>query len=308
MTTYKKEFSDGYELRVDSSFLEERKYLLANFPNPGDDLLDFIWLKKGKEKASILFSINSDQIAKSLPLAPFGGFFISDKLSSESLEEFLNHVEFYLKEKGIKKIELTQAPKPYEINHDLIAYLLFKNKFEQEQVLSHQFFIGKKKIKKFLKKENSRYQSRAKDAGVIVSNCSINNFNFLQDIRAWNQQRGYHVNLDENRIIQQVSEYPDRYFLISLMQGEVAIGHSLAVKLFPETIYYFLSAINPRVQVKYGGELMLYNLFKLASEEKVEIIDLGSSDLEVSPNHDLIFFKSRFSNDISNKITWVKNL
>jgi hypothetical protein len=175
-------------------------------------------------------------------------------------------------------------------------------------VLSHQFFLGNKKIKKLVQKEAAKFQKRAKDYRLKISHSSISNFGFFKEMRTWNAQRGYEVKIDENRIVQQVSAYPERYFLITISQNEIAIGYSLAVKLSSDSLYYFLSAINPKTSLKNGGELILIELFQLAVAQKVDFIDLGSSDLEEGANHSLMFFKSRFANDISNKITWIKKI
>ncbi|WP_296705563.1 hypothetical protein [Algoriphagus sp.] len=309
MTTIKKEISKGFELLVSPSSSSQKDYLLSNFSIPGDlQLLDFHLVKNSKKKAIITFSISKDQKAKSIPLAPFGGFYILEKIQSDSLEIFINEITAYLLEIGINKIEITIAPKPYEGYYDLINYLLFKNGFSPKNLLCHQFFLGRKKIKKWVNLEQSKFQSKTQKQGIKIISDSINNFNFLNDIRQWNMERGYQMNFDENRIILQVSEYPERYFLISVLDLKNPIAHCLAVKLFPDTLYYFLSAINPKSHLKNGGDILLYQLFKLANEEKVRLIDLGSSDLGNDVNHPLMFFKSRFANDFSNKITWAKNL
>ena len=309
MTTILKQIGENFELQVVSSDFEEKDFLLSNFSCEGEESrLDFYLLKKGKKKAEISFSVSKESVATSLPMAPFGGFFISDKLHSDVLSDFLNAIVAHLGDLKIKEAVIIQAPKPYEEYQDLMGYLLFKSHFEPKEVLSHQFFLGRKKIKKFLQQEQGKFQQRLKDAGVSIETSTIGNFYFLQHIKSWNQQRGYTVNHDENRIIQQVSEYPDRYFLINLIKDEMPVGHCLGVKLTSDSLYYFLSAINPKMTIKYGGELMLYQLFKVAVEQKVDFIDLGSSDLGSEPNHSLLFFKSRFSNDISNKITWAKSL
>lgn len=292
-----------------STLKEDKEYFLSNFQSESfQDQLDFIWDKNQKAKASITFAISKSGEAVSLPQAPFGGFWIHDSLSSSSLEAFILAVIEEMSHRGIQSICLTQSPKPYEPQFDLINYLLFKNGFEQTKVLSHHFFLGKKKIKKLVQKESTKLQKKSRNSGLNISHSPISNFGFLKDIRLWNTQKGYEVAIDENRIIQQVSEYPDRYFLITMSKNEEAIGYSLGVKLTSDSIYYFLSAINPKISVKNGGELILYELFLLAVEEKVDFIDLGSSDLAEGANHSLMFFKSRFSNDICNKITWVKKI
>jgi hypothetical protein len=56
-----------------------------------------------------------------------------------------------------------------------------------------------------------------------------------------------------------------------------------------------------------GGDFLLLELFLLAKDQKVDFIDLGSSDVGECPNYNLMFFKSRFSNEISSKMTWYKD-
>jgi hypothetical protein len=133
---------------------------------------------------------------------------------------------------------------------------------------------------------------------------AIQNFGFLDEIRSWNKSKGYQMIFDDNRLINQVSENPDRYFLVTLLKDELAIAHTLSVRLLPDSLFYFLSAVNPKSNVKNIGELLLHCLFQLAVEQKVDFIDLGSSDTDSGPNHKLMFFKSRFSNEICNKTKW----
>ena len=190
--------------------------------------------------------------------------------SSASLEAFMMAVIEELEGRGIKSITITQAPKPYQPYADLISYLLFRSGFVQEKVVSHQFFIGRKKLKKLAQKEFSKLQAKSKNSDLQVSHSSISNFGFLKEIKSWSTQKGYGIAVDEKRIVQQVSEYPHRYFLITLSKNAEPIGYSLGVKLTSNSLYYFLSAINPKITVKNGGELIINELFQLAVEQKVD--------------------------------------
>ncbi|WP_254423490.1 hypothetical protein [Algoriphagus sp. A40] len=308
LEAYKKEITDSHELHVVSSKEESHGYFLRNCCTVGFiDQLDFRWSKRGKIKASITFAISADSEAVSLPQSPFGGVYLEESLSSVGLEAFIQAFLEELKHRGIKTVRIIQPPKPYESNFDLINYLLFKAGFKQDSVLSHHFFLGKKKIKKLVKKGQSKYQSKARDLGIRFHIGSIQNFGFLQEIRIWNQSKGYESNFDDKRLISQVSEFPERYFLISLKKDGNPIAHTLGVKLFPDSFYYYLSAIHPKSTLKNAGEMCLFQLFQLAAEQNANFIDLGSSDTASGANHSLMFFKSRFSNDICNKISWVLN-
>lgn len=309
MEAHAKETTEGYELIVVSSFGEKSPYFLRNCTTAGfTEQLDFRWVKKEKTKASITFAIAKGTEAISLPQSPFGGIWIEDGLSSSALDGFIQAVLENLTHRGIPLVRIIQPPRPYEQNLDLINYLLYKAGFHQESVVSHQFFVGKKKIKKLAQKENQKYLNKAKDLGLKIQVGSIQNFGFLQEIKTWNQSRGYAILFDDSRLISQVSDFPERYFLISILKDGKAQAHTLGVKLVPDGIYYYLTATKPKSPIKNLGEMGLFHLFTLAADQKLNFIDLGSSDSDAGANHSLIFFKSRFSNDISNKVTWTLKL
>jgi hypothetical protein len=309
LEVYNKETAELHELMVVSSLEERNAYFLRNCHTIGyPDQLDFRWVKKGKTKASLTLAISKNREATSLPQSPFGGIWIEENLSSAALESFIRAVLEDLSHRAVSFVKIIQPPKPYESNLDLINYLLFKLGFGQESVLSHQFFIGKKKIKKLVHRESPKYTSKCKELGLKVQSGPIQSFGFLQDIKTWNQARGYDILFDDSRLISQVSDFPERYFLISLLKEGKAVAHTLGVKLLPDSIYYFLSAAQPGGTIKNLGEMCLFQLFQLASDQKLNFIDLGSSDSDSGANHSLIFFKSRFSNDISNKVTWTLKL
>lgn len=283
-----------------------KDYFLATIPPRGCASFDVALQKKGKNNILITLVITSDQAAVSIPNAPFGGFWSEKSLNAQSFEVFLNSIEQELTGRGIQSLTITQAPKAYESQSDLINYLLFKSGWELKSMVSHQFFCGRKKIKKFLEKESPKLVAKLKAGKLTSSHSQISNFEFLNKIKLWYNQKGFKFNVNEDLLVHQVSSFPDRYFLIKLELKEQTVGYALAVKLTTNSIYYFLSAIDPYIKIASGGDFLLHELFLLAKEEKVDFIDLGSSDLKENANYSLIFFKSRFSNEISNKMTWHK--
>lgn len=305
MEAYKKEIIDSYELQVISSTEESSAYFLRSCNTVGfSEQLDFRWVKKGKVKASVTFAFSENSEAISLPQSPFGGIFIDESLTSLALEAFIIAFLCDLKLRRIGSVRIIQPPKPYESNSDLINFLLLKAGFVQDSLVSHQFFIGKKKIKKFVKKEQAKFQAKAREYGLKFQIGPIQNFGFLQEIRTWNLAKGHETLFDDKILISRVSDFPERYFLISLFKDGNTIAHTLCVKLLPDSFYYYLSAIHPKSNLKNIGEMCLFQLFQLASDQNAEFLDLGTSDSENGPNHSLVFFKSRFSNDISNKVSW----
>jgi hypothetical protein len=283
-----------------------KDYFLANIPVSGLQYLHFEDQKKGKVKIWITVAITPDHYAVSLPNSPFGGFWCEKGLNSTALEKFIGLVTEYLKARGVKSLTIVQPPKNYEPYSDLVNYLLFKLGWNLKNILSHQFYSGSKKIEKYLLAEGPKIRKKLKASGLTTSHHPISNFDFLKKIKAWNSQKGYESSINEDYLILQVSSYPERYFLLKLEKGDQVLGFVLAVLLTSNSIYYFLSGLDSSKESKGGGDFLLFEFFLLAKEQKVDFIDLGSSDLGDHANHNLMFFKARFSNDISNKLSWSK--
>ena len=291
---------------IESSNKGNPYFLMDLDAEPDAKQLTFRLVKKEKEKAVIKAVIQPDGVAASLPNLPFGGIWIPGQIHSDELQFFVKEILKELQRRKCAAVKLIQPPKPYEKYSELIGNVLFKEGFLPESIQSHQFFMGKKKLKSEVKAFSDKNKKSLQSLAISVKKGPVSNLNFLNDIRNWNSEKGFLTLFDEKRLIHQVSEFPERYFQISLFRDSQAIAHSLAVKLLPDSFYYYLSAIRPNSHISNGGDLLLQSLFQLAAEQKTEFIDLGSSEVESDLNSSLMFFKARFSNDVSNKVTWTR--
>lgn len=284
-------------------------YFLRSFaPLPGQNLIDFQFYKKEKKVLSCTFSYEGDR-AESLPMAPFGGIWSHREIDQpEVLRSFLEHIISYLQHCQIRLIRVIQPPPVYEPYSELVNNLLFKNGFSIQAIQSHQVLKGKKNIRNLLKSQSPKWEEKLKEKQLNLSFSVINYFGFLKDIQLWNNQKGYGQNWTEERLIQQVSLFPDRYFKITVSHKEISQAHAVGVKLTDQVLYYFLSANKPESPFKNLGEFLLFGLIKLGKEEKVDAIDLGSSEVDGEINSNLMYFKSRFSNEIGNKFIWERKL
>lgn len=295
------------EFQVIESVTSGNPYFLMDLDfGPVTKQLTFRLVKKEKEKAVMKVVIQPDGEAISLPGLPFGGIWIPGQIQSEELQFFVLQTIKELQCRNCTALKIIQPPKPYEKYSDLIGNILFKKGFSPEIVQSHQFYLGKKKLKSEVKSFSDKNRKSLHSLNLTVKKGPVLNFNFLDEIRNWNSEKGYSTLFDEKKLIYQVAEFPERYFQISLFRENEAVAHCLAVKLVTNSFYYYLSAIRPNSHIPNGGDLVLQSLFQLAAEQKTEFIDLGSSEVESAINSSLMFFKARFSNDVSNKVTWTR--
>ncbi|MCH7400637.1 hypothetical protein ACFOUP_11750 [Belliella kenyensis] len=302
-------WNDSHSFLIKETEGEQHDYFLQAFDASDTKLLlEASIIKKGNCLALITFSINEAKEASSLPQSPFGGLWSMGKIESESLLGFIEFVTSSLRNLGISKISIIQAPSSYEKCSALFTYLLFKSNFQLEKVLSHQLMKSKKLIKKWVESHYPKLNKKAKENAYNVKMGNIQSFSFLDEIASWKEDRGHMPHKDLDRLILQVSNFPERYFVITIIHEGKSVAHALAVKLTQDVLYYFYSAINPKNQLNLTGKLLIANLIKLAYEQKVSLLDFGSSEVNELINHKLMFFKSNYAEAYENRETWVKVL
>jgi hypothetical protein len=261
-------------------------------------------LLKDKKLKIILFVAIKEKTAISIPSAPFGGFWIDKKISSEYFEYFVDLVLKELRSMDLSFFKLVQPPSPYQECTESINYVLFRLGFGLEEILMHQFISDKKFIKNILTEKQGKSQRKLKKLGWEIQIGQIKNLGFLQDIHQWRELRNHEFNVREDSLIQQISAYPDRHYIISIFSDKEAFAHVLCVKLTSNSLYYYLPAINPVGQHAFSGEALMFGVIKLAENLGVDFIDLGTSDLTSGINHNLLRFKGKFTNLEANKLTW----
>ncbi len=305
MTVFNQHSEDQFSFSLQEVKENQHDYFLQSFrPATAHQYLVGKIFKKDQQKGVLFISLDTDGVATSHPQSPFGGLWLDESIPSTVLVDFIQFLKKSIKSLGVSKITLTQAPAAYGSQTALFEYLLFKEGFKLSKILNHQILHGKKKIKKRFESLFSKHHKKAKENRFNVTVGNIQSFTFLHEIATWKINRGHLQEMDEGRLIQQVSTFPERYFVISILHEGIAVAHALAVKLTSNSLYYFYSAINPKNQLRLTGQLMMTYLLKLAVEQKVELLDLGSSEVEDQPNHTLIYFKHKYAESWCNKHTW----
>lgn len=277
-------------------------------PSWSECVLDFCLFKQETYEAVATLALDGSGKAMSMPEATVGGIWSNRTLEVEVMKFFLESILEELKARGITSVDITVAPKPYQGMTDLISYLLFFLEFRQREFSVHYFFLGKKKIKSAFRDKELWLRKKLKKERLSVEKSGIHNFGFLEDLNRWVPESAEENRLDLGPLIEWVAEFPERFYLCSLTKHGEAVGHCLSIRLTSDCLYLLWAAIDPKNSLKYGEEILLLQLLQLAVDLKVSVIDFGVVDFTSASNHRLKLFKSKFSNDISGKVTWTREL
>jgi hypothetical protein len=279
-------------------------YFLTGFaPQP---LYKASLFKKGILRVYCYFHKTVEGKVISLPEVPFGGIWIIDHVNFELLQEWVAFILIEVSRLNCHSVTFIQPPAAYEPFADAIQYLFFKMGFILENTLNYQILAGKNAIQQY--NDFSFGKKMATNPEVRVLTKPLTESKPLENIQHWNQCKGYRPTLSLDRLMIQMAKFPSRYHLISILQEEKAVAHTVAVQLTSSSLFYAYSGFDSQASLKNLGACMLEQLIVLGKDLQVDFIDLGSSDLGHRVNHSLVFFKSKFANSYQNKTVWTKQL
>lgn len=283
--------------------LQEDYFLTGFAPRP---LFKASLFKKGVLRAYCYLHLSQEARAISLPQLPFGGIWILKQVNFELLEEWVAFIQLEVSRLNCQSLTFIQPPTAYEPFSDGIQYLLSKMGFTLDSLLNHQLLLGKEAMQQ----ANCHFFSNKimTDPQISIRTEQFEGLEPLERILRWNQLKGYSPTLSLERLSTQISQFPQRYYLISIHHQGKAVAHSVALQLTARSLFYAYSGFEPQAKIKNLGACMLEQLITLGLDLNVDFLDLGSSDLGTQANHSLIFFKSKFANAYQNKTAWTKQL
>jgi hypothetical protein len=242
--------------------------------------------------------------------APFGSFQFSDSIKPKILYGFIAFVVERLKEKGVLSLELknpTDAFNPH--NSPLLNSFLLNQGFsivrsEVQSVLKtdHDFSSG-------LNAWEKRRLRQSEQAGLTFRRLDSGHMKEVyQFIVACRTERDYVLSIDWDTLKKTVDTFPDRFVLFGVLNNDEFAAASISINVGNKILSNFHSA-HPRKFDKLSPVVMLLNgIFSYCRKNGFQILDLGTSALEDTPNFKLLDFKLGLGAHPSTKLTFKKFL
>lgn len=262
------------------SIFYEPKYLeIQNHPK----LLTF-----NSEHFLSAFNIQGDT-AFSLPQGLFGSVVKKDrKVSFDDFESYWLEVRSQLKERKVKRVELTHPSEIYQgyIQEAWLQEVGFSVMYED---INHHIVMREYQMHEMEK----RKLRKIADADYRFAPASRNSFGAIYDFLArCRAERGLLLSVNKFRLGRLLMTFPDRYDLFAGYKGDQMACATITLKSAPNVAYYFL----PGTLEAYKKDSPMVALLHVIVDQfkgSHKYLDLGISSVKGIPQEGLIAFKER---------------
>lgn len=249
--------------------------------------------------------------AQSIIQSPFGGVECGKSIDNKTIFSFIEFVSKTLKERGVKKIVVINAPEAYDTEkQSLIETFLLNTGFS---VLTAE--VGavipvsatpfsdilhprkKKKLKQTLQ-HNLEFK--------ILDKHSVESiYRFIESHR---DEKKYVLSISSDHLRTSVERLPDAYRFFGVFHEGKLVAASIAVLVSPTILYHFISDHVRKIEEARPALLLMNGIYHYCFEHGITLLDLGTSAKDSQPNFKLIKFKTELGASITHKFTFAKDL
>jgi hypothetical protein len=274
------------------------------------DTVHYLIFRDSKIRLGLIAGQRGNNVFSSFS-APFGGFlFLNEKISVKEIDEAIQVLDHYLKEKKISTVKLVLPPLCYNITFiSKLISSLSRNGYKNSYIDLNFIFYTKLFDEKY--KENILYRNSRKNLNIALKQ----NFEFqktddielVYNVIAKNREtRGFPLRMTFEQVKKTINIIQSDGFVVKYNQDYIAAA----------LVYYVATNI---VQVIYWGDIpqfsamktmnfLSYKVFEYYKNTGVEIIDIGPSTENGIPNYGLCDFKESIGCSVEPKFIFEKKI
>lgn len=127
-------------------------------------------------------------------------------------------------------------------------------------------------------------------------------------LEACRKEKGYVLSMSFVEIEKLATVFPERIILTAVLDKNQIVAANISIRVFEHVLYNFYhdhaSAYDPVSPIVLLNE----GLYQLCQQEKIQFLDLGTSNIEGELNESLLNFKINLGAKPSRKLTFTKKL
>jgi hypothetical protein len=277
------------------------------------DEVHYLLFRNGKYRLGIIGGIK-ENIFNSPYSAPFGGFsYISDNIRLQYLEEAIDILGVWVKEKGWSAIKTTLPPPIYE--GSFIAKqvnCLWRKGFNINGVdLNFSFNLD---VLNENYSDNIWYNARknlriSMSSGLQFRLCSRQDEKqqAYEIISSNRESRGYPLRMSWDQVYDTIRLIPADFFLV-FNENQTAIASAIVFHISKTVVLVVYWGDIPGYSEMKPMNFLAYKVFEHYKAIGIKVVDIGPSTENSVPNYGLVEFKEGIGCRIDPKYTFIKEI
>jgi len=294
-------------LHIDQGIFHDSKHLKLQAPSGWHSF----YIQNNKQVEGIV-SFHTDKDEAASPYrSPFGSFLFSDAVSENVLAEFVTYCENQLISKKVKFITLKNQSEVYstEKSKKLLRVLSRLGYTLAAEETSAVISIRGKVFESGLHKSEKKRLRKCRESGLTFTIMPLLQlqkiYTFLDACR---KEKGYSLSMSFAEIEKLAKVFPERIILTAVIDKNQIVAANISIRVYDHVLYNFYhdhaseyDSVSPVVLLNEG-------LYQLCQKEKIQFLDLGTSNIEGELNESLLNFKVNLGAEPSRKLIFTKKI
>ena len=258
----------------------------------------------------IHFNVDKGQAASPYR-SPFGSYIFSDAVTESTLTEFVNYCENQLIGNRVKSLVLKNQPEIYctERNRMLLSILNKSGYTTAREETSAVISVSNKTFESGLHKSEKKRLRKCRESELTFEIMPPEQLQkiyiFLETCR---KEKGYSLSMPFDEIKKLAKAFPERIMLTAVIDKNQLVAANISIRVYDHVLYNFYHDHASEYDQLSPVVLLNEGLYNFCRQNKIQFLDLGTSNIDDELNESLLNFKLNLGAKASRKLTFTKNL
>ena len=271
----------------------------------------FEWAQGQRVVASIHLTQMADGLWRSPARGTYAGFAVEPGLSQEELGAFHDAVLQNLIDRGARQIEILPAP----MAHDPVAfanqvYLLRSRGYAMSQCdLNHSMVVTEQSLADRMTYGNLKRLRKCEREGLHAERLPLHDLEAVYEVIAANRlAKGHAMSMSLPQLQTMAERFPEAIALFGSRDGLRLAAAAVCLRLGNGILYVFYWGDQPGYATLSPVVGIADAVYRHCQQEGLQLLDVGTSTVDVEPHHGLIQFKRGLGFTESLKLRLLKTL
>ena len=241
----------------------------------------------------------------------YGGFELDAKVPLEAREEFISGVEHQLKTSGAKRLTIVTCPFAYDESLSAQNFnLLFRKGFQIENhELNYSMAVDTIPFEEKIDYGNLKRLKKCRRENLEVRQLSASEVKQAYEVISENRtRRGFPITMSWDALNEMMNAISNSIVCFGVFQQEKMVASAICIPVNPKILYVFYWGEVSGMESLSPVTLLAERIYRYCLENKIELLDIGTSTVKGIPNYGLIRFKKNLGCTESLKLTYTKEL
>ncbi|MDN5203378.1 GNAT family N-acetyltransferase [Fulvivirgaceae bacterium BMA10] len=247
--------------------------------------------------------------AKSLVRTPFGGIELNSGIDLEILYDFVTFFESNLFDLRVNTITIKNAASGYDhLTSSKVTTCLLNKDYEiYSSEVNHHIEVNKTGLDERIHLMEERKLLKAKELNFRFEQRALKDLEEIYDyIKACRLERGITISMTYEELESTVTKLPDQYKIFTVQSDSEIRAATIAVRVNDRILYNFYPANKLKDRTLSPIVFLMEGIYNYCQVHGYDILDLGISSENNTPQFSLIKFKERMGGIFSTKFSFIK--